>query len=130
MKDNLGKVVGLMDVRAALNDERFRKLFPELNHQIDKYLKDPKCGSCSVPLVREILHKYPDRVKEYFPGRTVVTPDDEKRQLSENNWSVINCHITDLEKKLRALPPGRKQLAIARFEDQVTVVINELTVIM
>ena len=32
----------------------------------------------------------------------------------------------ELESKLQALPPGRKQLAIARYENLVTVVINEL----
>src|SRR5579859_6211407 len=118
------KVVGLMDIKAALNDDRFRKLFPELTHEIDKYLKEPKCGACSVPVAREIMNRFPDRVEEYFPGRKVVKPDEEAAKLSENNWSVINCNIKDLEAKLRALPTGRKQLAIARYEDQVTVVVN------
>jgi hypothetical protein len=118
-----------MDVRQALHDDRFRSLFPELHHEIEKYVKQPKCGACAVPVVREILNKYPDRVAKYFPGRTVVRPEDEAKTLSENNFTVINCHIDQLEDKLRRLPPGRKQLAITRYEDQVTVVINELAVV-
>jgi len=118
-----------MDVRAALNDYRFRDLFPELKHEIDKYMADPKCGACAVPVIKEILNRYPQRVEEYFPGRKVVRPDDEAKKLSENNFTVINCHVNELEERLRKLPPGRKQLAITRYEDQVTVVINELAVV-
>ena len=43
-----------------------------------------------------------------------------------NDWSVINCHINDLNKELKKIRHGKKQIAIARYEDQVTVVINEL----
>ena len=35
----------------------------------------------------------------------------------------------DLEKKLRKLPPGRKQLDVSRWEDQVTIVVNELDIL-
>ncbi|MFX6803927.1 hypothetical protein ABTH20_20945, partial [Acinetobacter baumannii] len=63
------KPVGLMDVRMALSDDRFRGLFPELTHQIDKYLKEPKCGACAVPVVKEIMNRFPDRVEKYFPNR-------------------------------------------------------------
>jgi|SRR6185437_572955 len=127
------KVVGLMDVRAALGDERFRDLFPELRHQIDKYLAEPKCGACAVPVVREILNKFPDRVQKYFPNRKVVKPEDEAKALSENNFTVINCHVNELEDKLRKLEktsPSRKQLAITRYGDQVTCVVNEIAVII
>jgi hypothetical protein len=46
--------------------------------------------------------------------------------MAQNTWTVINCNIDELEKRLKALPPGRKQLELARYEDQVTVVVNEL----
>lgn len=123
------KVVGLMDVRSALHDDRFQALFPELKHEIDKFLSEPKCGACAVPVIREILNKFPERVEKYFPGRKVVKPDDEAKKLAENNFTVINCHIDELEDKLRRLAPGRKQLGITRYADQVTCVVNELTVI-
>lgn len=42
---------------------------------------------------------------------------------------VINCHKDELEHRLQKLGPGRKQIAICRYEDQVTAVINELEII-
>lgn len=123
------KPVGLMDVRMALSDDRFRAMFPELKHEIDKYLKEPKCGACAVPVVKEIMNKFPERVEKYFPNRKVLRPDDEATKLSENNFTVLNCHVNDLEDRLRRLPPGRKQIAVTRYEDQVTVIVNELAVV-
>lgn len=118
-----------MDVRQALHDERFRNLFPELRHEIDKLLKQTNCGSCMVPLSRKILNDYPDKVQEYFPNRKVVRPDDEAKALAENHWTVVNCHVDELEGHLKKLPPGRVQLAITRYGDQVTCVINELMIV-
>jgi hypothetical protein len=123
------KPIGMMEVKQAFHDERFRDLFPEIRHMIDDYLKKPHCGACAMPVIREIINKWPDRVQKYFPGRVIVRPEDEAKKLAENNWLVINCHIDELEDRLRKLPPGRKQLAICRYEEYVTVVINELAVI-
>jgi hypothetical protein len=66
-----------------------------------------------------------------YAVRNTEIPDHEEeiRKLAENNWSVINCDIGELEKKLRKLGPGRKQIAVARYEDQVTVVVNELDIV-
>ena len=50
----------------------------------------------------------------------------EQEKLAKNNFSIINCSIGELEDRMKSLPSGRKQIAIARYEDQVTVVINEL----
>lgn len=61
---------------------------------------------------------------EHFPNRELYFAEEET--LPVNNWSIINCHIDDLEKKLKSLPGGRKQLAVARWQDQVTVIINEV----
>jgi len=123
------KPVGLMDVRAALNDYRFRDLFPELRHEIDKFLAEPKCGACAVPVVKEIMNKFPERVEQYFPGRKVVRPDDEAKKLAENNFTVINCHIDELEARLRKLNPGRKIIVAARYANEITVIVNELAVV-
>ena len=123
------KPVGLMDVRQALlADDRFQNLFPEMKAEIDKFLKDPRrCGSCVVPLAKEILNHFPDRVEKYFPGRLVIRPEDESKKLAEHNYTIINCHINELEEKLRRLPAGGKRyLSLARFEDQVTVIVDEI----
>lgn len=123
------KPVGIIDIKQALHDDRFCNLFPELQHEIDRLKKQPSCGSCSIPLAHTILNTYSDRVEKYFPNRKVIKPKEEAKTLSENHWQVINCSINDLEGELKKLPPGRMQLAITRYEDQVTVVVNELAVV-
>lgn len=121
--------ISLMDVKQALRDFRFRESLPlDLSDGLHKYLKNPGCA-CNVPLYREILSKCKVQLEAYYPGKILVSPEEEIKKLSENHWQVINCRIDDLEGKLRSLPPGRKQIAVARFEDQVTVVVNELDVL-
>jgi hypothetical protein len=109
-----------------MKDERFRtSLLPKLEEDVNEYLKNPSC-KCNLPIYTRILKHCKKEVKAYFPGREPIDPDEEIRQMSENHWIVINCHVDELEKKLKSLRKGRKQLAITRYEDQVTVVINEL----
>jgi hypothetical protein len=119
--------LGILDVKQALYDERFQKLFPELKEDIDKVLKDPGC-----PCSREVYSKffaYKDRLEKFFPNRLVESVEEENEKLAENHWLVINCHVSELETRLRKLSKGRKQLAIARHGDQVTVVVNDLNVL-
>lgn len=121
--------LGILDVRQALFDDRFQKLFPELRDDIEKVVKDPGC-----PCHRDIYWKffqYPDRLRQFFPNREVeeLSLEKEKEKLAENSWQTINCHINELESRLRKLPPGRKQIAVARWEDQVTVIVNHLDIL-
>jgi hypothetical protein len=71
------------------------------------------------------------KVAEYFPTKETDKEEFQKKadSLSRNEWQVINCHIDELSTKLKSLGPGRKQLDVARFEDQVTVVVNHLDVL-
>ncbi len=125
----MSKPIGLMEVKQALRDQRFRdSLGGDFTDDLRKYLQNPGCA-CNVPLYRRILKERRDQLHEYYPGRELVDPEEEVRKLAENHWLVINCHVDDLEKALHDLPPGRKQLAVSRFEDQVTVVVNELDVL-
>lgn len=118
--------VGLMQVKQALKDGRFRaSLPPDFNQDIQKYLNNPGCA-CNVPIYRRILKEAREQLAAYFPGEEILDEEKELVKMAENHWTVINCHIDELESKLRRLPPGRKQLDVARFEDQVTVVVNEL----
>lgn len=120
--------LGILDVKQAIHDERFQKLFPELKEDIDKAMKDPGC-----PCNREIYLKffrYKERLEKFFPNRLVESVEEEVAKLAENNWMVINCHISELETRLRkAFPSGRYQLAVARFQDQVTAVVNHLGIV-
>jgi|688.fasta_scaffold01472_11 hypothetical protein len=118
--------VSLMDIKAAMKDENFRSKLPEsLNPEIEKFINNPSC-SCNVPLYKKIIKEAKDQVLAYFPGKEVMSQEEEIERLSKNNWRVINCSIGDLEKEMKKLPHGRKQIAITRYEDQVTIVINEL----
>lgn len=121
--------ISLMQVKQALKDRRFREMLPaEMTDDVNKYLQNPGCA-CNLPIYRRILQKAGEQLKAYFPGHELSDIEEEVKKLAENKFSVINCHKDELENKLRKLSPGRKQLAVARFEDQVTVVVNELDVI-
>ncbi|GAF90869.1 unnamed protein product [marine sediment metagenome] len=121
--------VSLLDVKKALHDPKFRDALPlELREDVAKFIHEPGCA-CNLPLYRKLIRKFPEHLKAYFPGQEIVEEAEIARELAKNNWRVINCHIGELQNHLKALPPGRKQVAIARYEDQVTVIINELDII-
>jgi len=124
------KKITLLDVKHALKDERFRKILPEsLTEGVNKFMKDPGCA-CHAKFIKQVLKEAQKQLFEYYPAATEITdPEKEAEKLAKNNWRVISCHIDELENKLQSLPYGRKQLDIARWEDQVTVVINELEIV-
>lgn len=125
--NQIKRKLGVLDVKQAIFDERFQKLFPELSEDINKVLKDPGCA-CNRSIYLKFF-EYKDRLQSFFPNRIIESIEEEKTKLAENHWNVINCNINELESKLRKLPPGRKQLAVARYEDQVTVIVNHLDVL-
>lgn len=123
------KKISLMEIKHALMDSRFRDKLPEeLEEEISQFLKNPSCA-CNHPLYRKILKLAPRQLSEYYPGKEPPNPEEEIKQLAKNDWTVISCHINELQNKLRELPPGRKQLDLARWQDQVTIVVNNLDVI-
>lgn len=120
--------ISIQEVKTALRDPEFRKKLPEeLKLDVQKYEQNPSCG-CNLPIYQRILKIAPKQLKDYFPGREVETP--EEKLLMENHWKVINCHVNELEQTLKNLPSGRKQVAVARYEDQVTVIVNELDILV
>jgi len=124
---NQKRKLGILDVKQAIFNEKFQKLFPELKEDIAKVIKDPGCV-CNRDVYLKFFN-YKDRLEKFFPNREIESLDEQKNKLAENHWQVINCSITELETKLRKLPPGRKQISMARFEDKVTVIINNMDVI-
>lgn len=123
--------ITLQDVKNALKDVSFRQKLPtQFKEDIQKYEQNPGC-SCNLPIYRKILKEAGTYLLAYYPNKTELSnPDEELLKLAKNNWKVINCHVDELEDKLKKLPVGRKQIAITRYIDQVTVVINELDVII
>jgi hypothetical protein len=118
-----------MEVKSALKDQRFRDQLPlEINADLQKYLQNPSCA-CNLGFYKKLLSEHKGLLEKYYPGRKVADLEEETKKLAENHFSVINCSTSELEEKLRKLPNGRKQIAIARYEDTVTVVINELDLV-
>lgn len=124
------KKITLNDIKTAMRDVKFRlSLPPELKDDIAKYEKNPGCA-CNLSVYKNIIRLATPQIQEYFGKDSEIEniePNLEK--LAENNWTVINCHVNELENKLKALPKGRKQISIARYEDLVTVIVNELNYI-
>jgi len=144
------KTISILDIKTALKDPAFIAKLPEsLAPEIEKIKANPSCG-CNAKLYEKILHEAGNIVAEYFPEKTAPTEEELNQQKEEqaamaaqaeearrsqeqaqqaqalNNWSVINCGIHELESKLKSLAQGRKQITLSRYEDQVTVVINNL----
>ena len=125
----MADIISLLDVKRALRDSEFRKTLPEsLLDDVQKFLNNPGCV-CNVPIYRKIMKFGGEQLKKYFSDKILVTPEEEEAKLAKNNWSVINCSIGDLETNLKKLNKGRKQIAISRYEDQVTVIVNELDIL-
>lgn len=125
----MSRNINLMEVKQALRDQRFRDSLPEsFREELQKYLQNPGC-SCNMPIYKKILIEAQEQLKKYYPNRPIANLDEDIKKLAENNWRVINCHKDELEKELKKLPKGRKQIAITRFEEQITVVVNELDLI-
>lgn len=123
------KKISLQDVKTALLDKRFRDTLPtELSEDIRKFLRNPGCA-CNHPIYKNVVVKAGPQLAAYYPTMEALRTEDveaEEAKLAQNSWTVINCSIHELRDRLRELPNGHKQLDIARWEDQVTVVVNEL----
>jgi len=125
----MSEIISLLDVKRALRDSKFRETLPEsLLSDVQKFLNNPGCA-CNVPIYRKVMKLGGEQLKAFFSGKTLVTPEEEAEKLAKNNWTVINCSIGELESRLKKLSSGRKQIALSRFEDQVTAIINELDVV-
>jgi hypothetical protein len=121
--------ITLLDIKTALKDAKFREKLPKsLDKEVQKFLQNPSC-TCNFPIYEKVLKDAAEIVREYYPNKKYKTVDEKVNQLSKNNFTVINCSIGDLEKRLKLLPPGRKQIAMSRFEDQITVIVNELEIV-
>jgi len=122
----ISRPVTLMDVKQALRDPRFKESLPkEFEEDLIKYQQNPGCA-CNVPFYKKIMTEAKDALQGYYPNKSIVSLEEDAKKLAENNFSVINCHIDELEDKLKRLSIGRKQIAVCRYEDQVTAIINEL----
>jgi hypothetical protein len=114
-----------LDVKQAiLTDARFRDLFPELKKEIAEVLNNPSCA-CNIPIY-DIFFKYKGRLAKYFSSHEIKSPQEEVIDDNKNHWNVINCKVEELEEVLNKLHKvGRVQIAVARYQDELTVVVND-----
>lgn len=123
------KKINVHDLKQALLDERFRATLPEeLLGDVQKFLKNPGCA-CNHPIYMNVMRKASREIASYFPTKETPPAEEMEKQLEKvarNDWQVINCSVNELTSELRKLRPGRKQLDVARWQDQVTVVVNHL----
>ena len=121
--------VSLADIKNALKDESFRNSLPEsLQPDVQKFLQNPNC-SCNMKIYQKILQEAEQQVINHFPDKKYLSPQQVMDTAMQNTWTVVNCHINELEENLKKLKPGRKQITMGRYEDQVTVIINELEMV-
>jgi predicted house-cleaning noncanonical NTP pyrophosphatase (MazG superfamily) len=121
--------ISLLDIKTALRDKNFRDKLPKhLEEDVRKFLQNPNC-TCNFKIYQKIYREAQKEIKEFFPSKEYKNLDQSLEELAKNNFSVINCSIGELESRLKSLPPGRKQIAIARYENQITIIVNELEII-
>ncbi len=109
--------IRISEIKQALQDHRFRDKLPEsLLPEVQAFLNNPGCG-CNRSFFYKLVTECSDQLKQYFP--TKILSIEEKPQ-----WQVINCHVDNLSLHLKNLPIGNKKIAVARWEDQVTVIVN------
>lgn len=115
--------ITVMDIKQAMRDAKFRETLPaELNEDVAKYLQNPGC-KCNGPLYLKIMRDCQEQVKQYFPEKAFM---ETSATPKHDSWTVINCHIDELEKNLRKLAAGKKQLTLSRYDDQVTLIVKDL----
>lgn len=61
--------------------------------------------------------------QNFIPNQTIPV-NDTRPMPTSHNFHVINCSIGEVEERLKKLPLGLKQIAMARYEDQVTIIVN------
>jgi hypothetical protein len=126
MSQESPKNITLLDVKNALKDPEFVRKLPEnLAPDIQKIQSNPNC-SCNIKIYEKLLTEAKEVFATHFPEKGYESPKEVLAVSAQNNWSVINCNVNELEFRLRSLPPGRKQVVLSRYEDQVTVIVNEL----
>jgi len=123
-------VVTYDHIRKAINRKRFQDLFPELAEIFERYITRPGCGSCEETLFSALLAS-PERLKQYFGDDSQFEqipppPPALARMVPEQSFTVINCHVDELSSKLNMMPPGRYEIAAARWENEITVIVKTI----
>lgn len=133
MKDEVAKY--LQNPGCGCNVPFFKKLLQVAVPQLKEYYGNgSEINEHEATLLENLDKVAGDTLSE--PKRQLSTPPlptpppstpTTTRVQFDQNYSVINCSVEELEKKLADLPRGvARALSISRYEDKVTVVITEM----
>ena len=64
----------------------------------------------------------------YVPSKPIEEHIKESK-VAKMNWKVINTNTKELIHELRKLPEGRKMITLSRFQDQLTAIVNDMSVL-
>jgi len=109
--------IGLVEVKQLLQyNLNFRLLFPEFKDEINKFVKCTNCEN-NGSLLRKILN-HKDRIEKFLSDKNENVPK------LQDEFKVINTGIENLEEELRKIPIGSRVESLARFDNNVTVIIR------
>lgn len=119
-------VITAEDLKNAAKKGEFRNKFPELKGEFNDFIQKTGCAHCARKMI-EGLMVYEDRLRDHFGDVEFdVAPPEAFDPVGANNFTVINCLTSELEDRLNALPAAAYQITVARYEDQITAIINRL----
>lgn len=126
MTEANSRKISLLEIKKALKDSRFReKLPPYLKNEVIKFLSNPSCA-CNAPLYRKIATECGELLRQYYPNKEIGEEVIKEIDKEDGSWMVINCHVNELENNLRKIKYTKTNIAVARYEDQVTVIVKEI----
>lgn len=126
MTEMMNRKISLLELKKALKDSRFREKLPSyLKNEVVKFLSNPSCA-CNAPLYKKIVNECSGLLAEYYPNKEVGEEVITEINKEDGTWMVINCHINELENNLRKIKYTKTNIAMARYEDQVTVIVKEI----
>ena len=130
MKDDVAKY--LQNPGCGCNVPFFKKLLQLAVPQLKEYYGNGSEINEQEAALLENLDKVvdtsePKRQPLPPPGHPAPPAPSPTRVQFDQNYSVINCSVEELEKKLAGLPKGvARALSISRYEDKITCVITEM----
>ena len=100
----MSRKIGLIEVKKALKDSRFRQSLPKsLEKEVDEFLNNPGCP-CHVPLYKKIIKECAEQLEKYYPSSEIGNLKCMGKEISISN----TC--TTLEKISKGQPYVRKRI--------------------
>lgn len=109
---------------------KFQSMFAQHRVLFERFLDKPGCGGCRTRLVMALTRDQ-EALKAYYGEHAVFDFDVPEQSPSSMDkagaFVVINCPVEDLANQLNKLPSANYQIAVARDDAEVTVVVKPLS---